>query len=247
MKLLPFGKGRNWRIAGLLLAGLSLAGCQSADPVNPPNPFSFPGQTAPPTAAAPTPPPPPPETTPPAAVPQGGAPTAVPAGAPTNSLTSALIRVGDLVTVDFSDLPTPLTEVRTRVGEDGKITLPFNISVQAVGRTPRQLEQEIRSAYVPRYYNYLTVTVKAEERFYYVGGEVKIPNRIVYAGEITVLRAIDSAGGFTDFAQRKKIELRRANGEKHMIDWSKAIKDPKLDLPVYPNDQITVHKKGPFG
>jgi protein involved in polysaccharide export with SLBB domain len=63
-------------------------------------------------------------------------------------------------------------------------------------------------------------------------------------GEITVLRAIDTAGGFTDFANRKNIELRRATtGEKVRVNWHKAIKDPKLDPQVYPNDQIVVHKR----
>jgi len=60
---------------------------------------------------------------------------------------------------------------------------------------------------------------------------------------MTVLRAITSAGGFTDFAQRKKIQLRRATGQKFMINWYKASQDPKLDLPVFPNDLITVPKR----
>ena len=60
---------------------------------------------------------------------------------------------------------------------------------------------------------------------------------------MTVLRAIDTVGGFTDFAKRSRIELRRANGEVHMINWDKARKNPKLDLKVYPNDQIFVHRR----
>jgi protein involved in polysaccharide export with SLBB domain len=62
-------------------------------------------------------------------------------------------------------------------------------------------------------------------------------------GEMTVLRAIDTVGGFTDFAKKTRIELRRANGEVHVINWDKARKDPKLDLKVYPNDQIMVPRR----
>jgi protein involved in polysaccharide export with SLBB domain len=64
---------------------------------------------------------------------------------------------------------------------------------------------------------------------------------------MTVLRAIASAGGFTDFANRDKIELRRPNGEKYLIKWKKALENPKLDVPVYPGDQVTVHKRSPLG
>jgi protein involved in polysaccharide export with SLBB domain len=60
---------------------------------------------------------------------------------------------------------------------------------------------------------------------------------------MTVLRAIDTAGGFTDFANRKTIELRRANGQKFKVNWYNAIKDARLDLEVFPNDQIIVHKR----
>jgi polysaccharide export outer membrane protein len=76
-----------------------------------------------------------------------------------------------------------------------------------------------------------------------VGGEVKNSGRFPYLGEITVLRAIDSAGGFTDFARRNAIELRRASGESHTVDWKRAKKNPKLDLPIYPNDQIIVPQR----
>ena len=163
---------------------------------------------------------------------------------------SSLLRVGDSISVTFLDLPTPIQEVKTTVTEDGRVTgLPFGVTVQAAGKTPSQVQDAIHDALVPKYYVRLTAAVKtAEFRYYFVGGEVKIPNRQVYQGDMTVLRAIDTAGGFTDFASKKNIELRRANGGgKFMINYSKALENPKLDLPVYANDQITVHKKGVFG
>jgi len=147
--------------------------------------------------------------------------------------------------VSFSDVPrdSALPEKEQRVGEDGKILLPFNVSVLAAGKTPSRLADDIRKEYVPKYFVRLTATVKTEERVYFVGGEVKIAGRQPYIGDMTVLRAIDTAGGFTDFANRKKIELRRSNGEKHVIVYEKARENPKLDLPVYANDQITVAKR----
>jgi len=162
---------------------------------------------------------------------------------PTNTV-SPLLRVGDLVMIDFFDIPSPgIQQFKDKVRDDGNLVLPFNITVHAAGRTTSQLQDDIRTAYVPALFTHLTVSVKIDERFYFVGGEVKVPNRQLYLGDMTVLRAIDTAGGFTDFAKRTSIELRRANGQSFKIDWKKAMKDSKLDLQVYPNDQIIVHKR----
>ena len=157
------------------------------------------------------------------------------------------LTVGETVTISWSDLPPPgWAESKIRIGEDGKIILPFNVTVMAAGKTANQLAEDIRKEYVPRYFVRITPTVKTEERFYFVGGEVKIPARQPYLGEMTVLRAIDTAGGFTDFADRDHIELRRQNGAPQIVKWSKIIKGKESDPQVFPNDQITVHKRPPF-
>ena len=236
----------------LALVALLMPGCgsmqQGYDPVNPSSPYAFPGQPAPvqPTQVASV------GQTPVATAPMGGLPvgittTGVPpvAAVDPGALSASAMRVGDVVTVTFSDIPRdPSLPQKLQIGEDGSVTLPYNVRVQAVGKTPRQLEQEIRGEYVPSIFKFLTVTVQTEQRAFFVGGEVKVPNRYPFVGEITVLRAIQSAGDFTDFANRKKIELIRENGERHQINWFKAIKDSRLDLPVIPNDQIIVHKRG---
>lgn len=160
--------------------------------------------------------------------------------------TSSKLGVGDLLTINFSDVPpgSMPAEQQHRIGDDGLITLPFNVQVQAAGKTPTQLQKEIRSAYVPYLFVNLTVIVKAQDRYVYVDGEVKIPNRQFHIDGLTVLRAISTAGGFTEFANKKKIEVRRAIGGKtEMVDWYKARKNSKLDLLLYVNDQIYVHHK----
>jgi len=219
-------------LAGWLPLALLFTGCggpqYAADPVNPSQPFTFPGQPG--VAQGQVPPTQGPLTSPPVAV-------------NPDQMTSGVLRVGDLVTVSLLDIPQPPHPIEIRIPEDGRITLPWNITVDARGKTISQLQEEIVKAYVPRFYVRLTVNIKSDERWYYVGGEVRAPARQVYSGEMTVLRAIDTVGGFTDFANRKSIELRRSNGQTFKINWNKAIKDQKLDLPVYPNDQITVHRR----
>lgn len=169
-------------------------------------------------------------------------------GSITNAVTDSsfsILRVGDLIAINFSDIEKPPLKQEVNIPDGGMITLPFNIHVKADGKTTTQLEKDIRDAYVPSLFVNLTVTVRANDRYYYVDGEVRQPKAWPYFGETTVLRAIANAGGFTDFANKKNIELRRQNGQRFSINYNKALNDPMLDLPIYPNDHIIV-KKGVF-
>ncbi|HEY0457331.1 MAG TPA: polysaccharide biosynthesis/export family protein [Verrucomicrobiae bacterium] len=239
---------------GLLAMAWLMTGCEHlyyADP-NPTKPYVFPGQenvaianagsttTTPPQFA--------PVGTQSGFVPQPGYPATQPQAAVNAAGTAGriILQKGDPVTVTFSDLPPNMMmpDSKQRIADDGTITLPYNVKVIAEGKTASQLQGDIQKEYVPRYFVRLTVNVRTEERYYYVGGEVKRPDRYQYMGDLTVLRAIDTAAGFTDFAQRKNIELRRAGtGQKYKINYNDAIKDPNKDMPVYPNDQVIVHKR----
>jgi protein involved in polysaccharide export with SLBB domain len=53
------------------------------------------------------------------------------------------------------------------------------------------------------------------------------------------------AGGFTEYANTKKVTLIR-DGKTIIVDCKKALQDPaKYDVPVFPGDSINV-KKGWF-
>jgi len=154
-----------------------------------------------------------------------------------------LIHVGDSLTVIFSDLPTTQPQLQVQVDENGKITLIENQTFTAAGKTRAELEREIRVRYVPDKFKKMTVTITRPERLFYVGGEVKNPGRQSYIGPITVLKAIQSAGDFTDFAQRKRVKLTRLNGKSETINAFKAREHPELDLPVFPGDTIHVPRR----
>jgi protein involved in polysaccharide export with SLBB domain len=156
---------------------------------------------------------------------------------------AAVIHAGEAIEVTFSDLTPPVNPIDMRVKDDGTITLLFNEVFSAVGKTTSELEKEIRARYVPKYYVNLTVNVRQLEQFYFVGGQVKQPNRYPYAGPTTVTKAIQSAGDFTDFANKKKIKLTRPDGTSSTINWFKAQDDPRLDLPVFPGDKIHVPQR----
>jgi polysaccharide export outer membrane protein len=154
-----------------------------------------------------------------------------------------IINIGDSLTVIFSDAPVPEKNFEVRVNEEGTITLIQNEKFVAVGKTRGQLEKEIRERYVPRYYVRMTVTIVPKERVYYVDGEVRQAGPKFYTQPITILKAIASAGGFTDFAKKTKVSLTRLNGKKQTINCEKALKDPRLDVPVYPGDTIYVRRR----
>jgi protein involved in polysaccharide export with SLBB domain len=158
-------------------------------------------------------------------------------------LAADVLRVGDIVVVTFSNVPQPILPHEEKIKDDGTITLPLIGTIQAAGKTAGQLQKEIQDAYVPKYYRNMTVTVKPPERQFYVQGEVKLPNRYQLTPGMTVLKAISTAGGFTDFAKRQAVELTSATGEQYVVDCKKALTKPSLDLPIYPDDRINVPKR----
>ncbi len=153
---------------------------------------------------------------------------------------------GDQISVIFSGIePAPQPHVE-RIKEDGTITLPLIGAVKAVDRSPGEVQKEIHDLYVPKYYVRLTVTVTPADRYFFVSGEVKGPGRQVYAGETTVTKAIASAGDFTDWANKKKVKLTRADGTSITVNVLKANEDPTADPVVFPGDKIHVPRKSPW-
>ena len=154
------------------------------------------------------------------------------------------VRAGDKIKVEFSGAGSVeaagLKTVETEVKEDGNISLELVGLVKVAGKTLGDIEKEIKAAYVPKYFLNLNVVVTGPDKVYYVGGQVKQPGRQLYIGRVTVLQAIQTAGDFTDYADKTKVRLTRPGGESHTINCKKAKLNPKLDLEVYPQDRIDV-------
>jgi polysaccharide export outer membrane protein len=154
------------------------------------------------------------------------------------------LHIGDVVSITFSGLPDALEPQNKPIKEDGTITLPDVGRVKAVGKTIGELEDTIHDLYVPRIYTHLNVTVTtSSDRVYYIRGEVRSPGRLIYAGPITVSKAITSAGDFTDFASRSSVVLIRANGDRFKLNLNDILDGSQPDPPVYPGDQIEVGRR----
>lgn len=165
-----------------------------------------------------------------------------PAASPAGEASIDEIRVGEKITVFITDIPRPITH-QQQVREDGTIQLPLDVTVVAAGKRKNELQEEIRKAYVPRYFNRATVVVETEERFIYVDGQVRMPGRYAFTGEMTVLRAISVAGGFTEFANKRNVTLIRPGGKKVTVDCKRAEQDPRRDVPIFPGDSVLVKRK----
>lgn len=167
-------------------------------------------------------------------------------GSPATGYTAVEVprfHIGDTVIVQLTGLPQDIPPHQEPIKEDGTITMPDIGHVQAVGKTAGELQNEIHDLYVPKLYRHLTVTVVPGDRVYYVTGEVKAPGRQLYSGQMTVTKAITTAGDFTDFANHKKVWLIRANGQRIKVNCNEALRNPAKDPQVYPNDQIMVPRR----
>jgi polysaccharide biosynthesis/export protein len=133
------------------------------------------------------------------------------------------------------------------VRPDGKISLPLINDVQAAGLTAMQLGQSITQklkSYVKDPLVTVVVTGVNSQR-YYVLGEVGHAGVFPLLPGLTALQALSAAGGFSQFANPKKIYiLRDVNGKevKFPFNYKDVIKGKNLQQNIFlkPGDEIVV-------
>ena len=130
---------------------------------------------------------------------------------------------------------------------DGKISIPLINEVQAAGLTPLQL-REILIEKFKKYIdnpNISVIVVEANSFKVYISGEVRTPGMYRIRSETSLLQLIPMAGGFTDWANQKKILIiRNENGKEKRIrvNYKKIVdgKDPISNSILKPGDTIIV-------
>ena len=134
------------------------------------------------------------------------------------------------------------------VRSDGKISLPLIGEVQAAGRTPVQLKDDITTR-LRAYLSSPNVTVIVQQinsQKFNILGRVLKPGSFPLLATTTVLDAIAEAGGFQDFAKQKSIYILRrdSKGTEKRINFN--YKDvirgnhPEENIKLMPNDTIVV-------
>jgi polysaccharide export outer membrane protein len=174
--------------------------------------------------------------------PKGGA--AAPAAAAVNE---AEYKIGaqDVLRIDVWKEPEISRTAPVR--PDGRISLPLINDVQAAGLTATQLAAVIADG-LKKYITNPQVTVGVTEinsRRVYVTGEVTKPGAFALLPNMTVLQALSSSGGFSQFAKLKSIYvLRTENGKqvRHPFNYKDVVsgKKPELNIELHPGDVIVV-------
>ena len=157
---------------------------------------------------------------------------------------TAQLRPGDSLTIALQGVPDPSSNT-VQIDDQGLISLPYIGTMPVAGATIAEVSQRIRETYISRkIYMTVDVSVSVTERFVYVGGEVQRPGRIVWTPDLTVAKAIQSAGGFTLYAKETAVSLVR-DKKAYPVDTKLAQKDPSRDPRLIPGDSLQV-PRSPF-
>jgi polysaccharide export outer membrane protein len=159
--------------------------------------------------------------------------------------TGYVISPGDVVAVQVWKEPEVSTTVPVR--PDGKISLPLLNDVQAAGLTASALAADLTDR-LKKYISDPQVTViltQVNSQRFYITGEVNRGGTYPLEPGMTVLQGLSSAGGFTPFANLKKIYvLRKVNGTqtKYPFNYKNVVKGKDTDenIVLQPGDTIVV-------
>ncbi|MGB6974730.1 MAG: polysaccharide biosynthesis/export family protein [Terracidiphilus sp.] len=157
---------------------------------------------------------------------------------------SYIIGLSDVLTVTVWKQPTLSSSLLVR--PDGKVSMPLLGDLQAAGLKPMQLAAQITEK-LKKFMKDPQVSVvvsSIHNNYVYLLGEVGKKGPVVITPGMTLLEAISSGGGLTDFANKKKIYiLRTVDGKQQRIpvDYKKALKgDESYNVSLQPGDTIVV-------
>jgi polysaccharide export outer membrane protein len=132
---------------------------------------------------------------------------------------SALLRPGDVISI--SVYQDPKLDRQVLIGPTGMISFPLVGQIKASGLTPAALGDVLKARLKGKFAEEPDITVsltaeKAEKALeedlkprFYITGEVLRPGFFVMRTKLDVLQAIAIAGGFSPFAAKQRIQVRR--------------------------------------
>jgi protein involved in polysaccharide export with SLBB domain len=137
----------------------------------------------------------------------------------------------------------PDLDTEIEVDQDGYVPLPLLGKVVAGGLTLRQFEDELTKLWGRDYIKDPYVRVSLKKKQFFVLGEVDEPGSFEMVGNMTVLKAISMAGGFTAYAAEGGVYIlrtKKSGPEKIEIDFSAIQKGRSEDIEIRPGDVLTV-------
>lgn len=156
----------------------------------------------------------------------------------------ALIGPLDTIEVDVFGIPDLRREMQVDAG--GRIAMPLAGTVDARGKTAEELSDAIEAALSARYVRdpQVTVNIKSSvSQVVTIDGQVVEPGLYPVTNQMTLMRVIASAKGFSEFARQEDVVILRTVGEQRMAGLYNvaAIRRGAYDdPPIYANDVIIV-------
>jgi polysaccharide export outer membrane protein len=143
----------------------------------------------------------------------------------------------------------PQYNERLEVLPDGWISLPIVNDIEAAGKEPGELAQELKEAYSRELRDPEVVVMvrQSKGRLIYVGGEVRNPQAVALTFPLTLLQAVIRCGDISSMAHGSNVLiLRPASGgsppQALVVDLSAIRAGKAPDVPLEPYDVVHVPK-----
>lgn len=157
------------------------------------------------------------------------------------------LQSGDRVVIRLLGIPTE-QQFDYVIDDQGSVKLPHIGSVRIAGHNLREAESIVEQSYIAQeIYTKLAVsivTLSAASRLdqCFVRGEVRRPDAYPLVPNMTLTQAITAAGAFTEFANKRKVQITR-DGKRVFYNVVAIEKGEAPDPPVLPGDNILVHRR----
>ena len=154
------------------------------------------------------------------------------------------LRSGDQLTIRMGGVPpediSAVSGIYTVDGA-GNINLPYIGKIKAGGLRQADVQASIENGYkVAGIYTAPVVTVSVQlDRYVDVNGDVRVPQRVRYTPDMTLLSAISACGGLDDYADPTKVSILR-NETRSVVDVKKIQANKQKDPSLEPGDKVTI-------
>lgn len=160
---------------------------------------------------------------------------------------SYLVGPLDKVTVDIYGVPE--LSRTTQVDAGGQLNLPLVGTIEATGKSANEIGAIVKQRLQGRYVRdpQVTVSVESSNQIVTVDGQVKKPGLYPVVGRMTLMRAVASAEGMSDFAAANHvIVFRRVDGREMagLYDVRAIRSGLYADPEIFPNDVVFVGESG---
>lgn len=143
-----------------------------------------------------------------------------------------LLDTGDTVKIAVFEEEDMSFEIK--IDDSGIFAYPYMGEIQLAGKSTEQIESDLTQGLINRVLVNPNISVSiVEYRSFSIGGEVKNPGSYPYEPGLTIKKAINIAGGATEWATGSKFKLDRSQntrGQEKITENSA----------VYPGDVLTV-------